>query len=265
MLRMGIRDRFGQRSGGVLLFAGAGLDVAVRDHPGAVAHRADPACFAKRRVLQREHDGGQVKRAERRGARLKIVADTAWMNLVPGRFQPFRDRGNRDGEAAEIAIQDQEARSHDEQPQVARALPERADRKHLAERIDAGVVERPPVFAREKRARKHAFRLGEEVQIVDVACQIEIGSAGIICRQRDAEGRHRRIDHDRNSSRAGDRNLRHGMIRPHQRIGRGLRFRDCGGEAQAAGRRIRRRRIVIRNCQKRRFCHRESSDENQES
>src|SRR5262249_25999286 len=121
------------------------------------------------------------------GTRAEIAVDAARMNIVPKRVEPSRDGGDRQREAAEIPVQNQEPGSHDEQPQVAGALPERVDRADEAGQVDAGSIKWLPVIAGKERARKRSFRLGEEVQVVDVACQVEIRTTWIGCRQRNAE------------------------------------------------------------------------------
>src|SRR5258708_24628165 len=133
-----------------------------------------PRQFGAWYILQREYDGGQLKRAKQSDTRAKVAVSGARMDFVPELFQPLRNRSNAHREASEISIQDRQPRPYDEQPQVAGALPQRRDRFDLTRQIDTGSIEPFSVFGRKERARKHPFRLGEEVHVFRITRQVAV-------------------------------------------------------------------------------------------
>src|SRR5262249_47055072 len=98
----------------MFVLAGTRLDFTGGNDPGAVGHHADPAPFEEWGVLQRKHDGREVKPPQRAGACAEIVAICTRMDSVPKRVEPIRYCGNRYGESTEIPIEDRKPCPHDQ-------------------------------------------------------------------------------------------------------------------------------------------------------
>ena len=119
----------------------------------------------------------------------EVAVVAARMDLVPAFLQQRIDQADASDKAGQIAIEDEQLGDDDQQPDIARALEQRGDRRELGGEIDRCAIERLSLRAGKERGRKDALGPRDAIHVVRVADQVEILTAGLLVRHRSGERR----------------------------------------------------------------------------
>src|SRR5262249_31506647 len=97
-----------------------------------------------------------------------------------------RAAGRRRGalDPADVAVENRELGENREQADVAGARQQRLQLGGLGREIDLRTIERLLLGAGKERRRNETFRLGDEIHVVDVAGEVEVGTARLTVRYR---------------------------------------------------------------------------------